>query len=67
MLDVRTPIGWLFIVYGLMLVGWSFFQPELTELQPGRQINLNLFWGFLMGMFGLLMKILVWLETRQKS
>jgi hypothetical protein len=67
MLDVRTPIGWLFIVYGILLVSWSFFKPEAVDLQAGQQINLNLVWGLLMGIFGLLMKFLVWLETRRKS
>jgi hypothetical protein len=67
MLDVRTPIGWLFIVYGILLVSWSFYKPEAVALQAGQQINLNLAWGSLMALFGLFMKVLVWLEARSKS
>jgi hypothetical protein len=65
MLDVRVPTGWLFIVYGALLVAWAFYKPVLTNLSPGHDIDLNLIWGALMGVFGLLMKFLSMRDMRK--
>ncbi len=67
MLDVRVPIGWLFIVYGALLVAWTFYKPVLTNLSPGHDIDLNLIWGSLMGVFGLMMKLLSLRDARKTS
>jgi hypothetical protein len=63
MLDVRKPIGWLFTIYGVMLVVWGIFQPQITQIE-GHTIafNLNLIWGALMLVFGILMNVLVYTE-----
>jgi len=63
MLDVRKPIGWLFTIYGVMLVAWGFFQPQITQIE-GHNIafNLNLIWGALMLVFGILMNLLVYTD-----
>lgn len=68
MLDVRVPIGWLFTVYGVLLVGWGFFRPEMTTIE-GQNItfNLNLIWGTLMGIFGIMMPSLAALEKKKKE
>lgn len=60
MLDVRKPIGWLFTIYGVMLVIWGMLQPQITQIE-GHDIsfNLNLIWGALMLAFGILMNVLV--------
>jgi hypothetical protein len=67
MLDVRVPIGWLFIVYGVLLVGWALYKPVLTNLSPGQDIDLNLIWGGLMGVFGLCMKLLSMRDSRKTA
>lgn len=56
MLDVRQPIGLLFAVYGLILVGSGLIQPTQTVI-PDHNIsfNLDLVWGGLMGLFGMMM------------
>jgi hypothetical protein len=63
MLDVRKPIGWLFTIYGVMLVGWGIIQPQITTIE-GHDIsfNLNLIWGALMLIFGILMNVLAYTE-----
>ncbi|HEY9679695.1 MAG TPA: hypothetical protein V6C76_16955 [Drouetiella sp.] len=68
MLDVRKPIGWLFTIYGVMLVVWSFMQPQLTQIE-GHNIsfNLNQIWGVLMLLFGILMNALAYFDKKQSS
>jgi hypothetical protein len=64
MLDVRKPIGWLFTIYGVMLVGWGIIEPHITKIQGHEEIafNLNLIWGALMLVFGVLMNVLAYTE-----
>ncbi|MBS1953496.1 MAG: hypothetical protein JST89_04900 [Cyanobacteria bacterium SZAS-4] len=63
MLDVRKPIGWLFTIYGVVLIGWGMIQPQITQIE-GHNIdfNLNLIWGSLMLVFGILMNVLVYTD-----
>ena len=63
MLDVRKPIGWLFTIYGVMLIGWGMIQPQITSIE-GHSIdfNLNLIWGSLMLAFGILMNALAYTD-----
>ncbi len=63
MLDVRKPIGWLFTIYGVMLIGWGMIQPQITHVE-GHTIdfNLNLIWGSLMLAFGILMNALAYTD-----
>ncbi len=63
MLDVRVPIAWLFSVFGLILAVFGFAHPQPVELTPGNAVNLNLYWGILMGLFGLMMGGLVKLDS----
>lgn len=59
MLDVRKPIGWLFTIYGAMLVGWGILHPQITQIEAHEiAFNLNLIWGALMLLFGLGMSAL---------
>jgi len=52
MLDVRTPIGAMFLAMGLMLALYGLTTPaEMYEVSLG--YNLNLYWGAAMGLFGL--------------
>ena len=62
MLDVRIPIAWLFSIYGVILAVYGFVQPQPVLLSVDKAINLNLYWGLLMGLFGLLMALLIKLD-----
>lgn len=49
-LDIRTPIGGLFLVDGLILMGYGLFgHPNLAQTQG---TNINLLWGVAMTIFG---------------
>jgi hypothetical protein len=51
-LDIRWPIGLMFSLIGVLLVGFGFVKSaESTSLG----ININLTWGFVLLVFGALM------------
>ena len=53
-LDVRLPIGLMFSVFGVMLTlyGW-WSDPQIYQRSLG--ININLWWGLVLLIFGALM------------
>ena len=53
-LDIRMPIGWLFVVYGMLLVGYGAFgDTAIYERSLG--VNINAGWGVVMLVFGAIM------------
>ena len=54
-LDLRFPIGLMFSLFGLLLTGYGIISPTQTQ-----GININLWWGLVMLVFGLLMLWLGW-------
>ena len=49
--DLRIPLGMLFTLFGLILVGTGVFgSPELMQKSLG--INMNLWWGLVQLIFG---------------
>jgi hypothetical protein len=70
MLDVRIPIAWMFLIYGVLLAGYGLAEPVLTPLTKdgiGPMINLNLNWGIVMAVFGFLMWLLVKLDAKDSG
>jgi hypothetical protein len=56
-LDIRLPIGGLFTVLGLLLAGYGLVSEKaLYERSLG--INVNLEWGLVMLVFGVIMVVL---------
>jgi multisubunit Na+/H+ antiporter MnhG subunit len=56
-LDVRFPIGLLFTIFGLILVAFGLFSnPALYQRSLG--ININLEWGVVMLVFGIIMLLM---------
>jgi hypothetical protein len=56
-LDIRLPIGGLFSVLGLLLAGYGLVSSKvLYERSLG--INVNLEWGVVMLVFGMIMVVL---------
>ena len=52
--DLRIPVGLMFTVFGLILVGVGCFGgPALPEISLG--INMNLWWGLVQLLFGVTM------------
>lgn len=51
-LDIRTPIGLMFTIFGLVVTGWGLVSdPAIYERSLG--VNVNLWWGLAMLVFGL--------------
>ena len=68
MLDVRWPIGTLFTTLGLVLTGYGLATAGNTE-QYARSlsINVNLWWGLVMLVFGLVLLLAAWAGTKTPS
>ncbi|HTA49797.1 MAG TPA: hypothetical protein VK930_10115 [Verrucomicrobiae bacterium] len=56
-LDIRLPIGLLFSVIGLLLVGFGVFADKVIY-QRSLGLNVNLVWGAVLFVFGLIMLLL---------
>jgi hypothetical protein len=58
-LDIRAPIGGLFTLLGVMLAGYGLFASGsggASDLSSGT--NVNLWWGLVMTVFGVIMLLL---------
>ena len=66
-LDVRWPIGFMFTILGVALVGYGFISDRaIYERSLG--ININLWWGFVTLAFGLAMLALAtWAERKRRT
>jgi hypothetical protein len=60
-LDIRTPIGMMFSIVGLILVVYSFIS-DPAIYKRSLDININLWWGLVLLAFGLVM---FWLGRRE--
>jgi hypothetical protein len=56
-LDIRQPIGLLFSIFGLLLAGYGIFSNDAIYARS-LGINVNLWWGFVMLLFGAVMLFL---------
>ncbi|MCC6929882.1 MAG: hypothetical protein IT359_12950 [Gemmatimonadaceae bacterium] len=64
-LDLRYPIGELFTVLGVLLAGFGLATRGNTNLYaPAGNLNINLLWGVVMLVFGLLFVALAWWSGR---
>jgi hypothetical protein len=58
-LDVRWPIGGLFTALGFLLAAYGLGTTG-TSSQYTRSVNINLWWGLIMLLFGLLVLLGAW-------
>jgi formate hydrogenlyase subunit 3/multisubunit Na+/H+ antiporter MnhD subunit len=54
-MDIRAPIGGLFSVLGVMLAGYGLVAGSRTSSDVAPVTNVNLWWGIVMLLFGILM------------
>ena len=54
-MDLRLPIGIIFTIYGVMLAGYGLFTSGSPIYGKSLGININLIWGAVLLVFGLLM------------
>ena len=61
-LDIRTPIGLMFGLFGLLLTGYGFFTRGSEMYQRSLGMNVNLEWGAVLLVFG---AIMLWLGRKK--
>jgi multisubunit Na+/H+ antiporter MnhG subunit len=54
-LDIRTPIGLMFGIFGLLLAGYGFLTRGSDIYQRSLGYNINLEWGAVLLVFGVVM------------
>jgi protein-S-isoprenylcysteine O-methyltransferase Ste14 len=60
-LDIRWPIGLMFSLIGIMLVAYGLATGSNAELyKRSLDINVNLYWGLLLVVFGAFMLVTAW-------
>lgn len=65
-LDLRVPIGLLFSLLGVLLLGFgSVSDPAIYQASLG--ININVWWGVVMLAFGALMLASAWMSARRNT
>jgi hypothetical protein len=57
-LDVRVPIGALFTLLGLLLTAYGFIEPAATTAAFTKGGQINMWWGLVMLVFGVLMLLI---------
>jgi len=64
-LDLRVPIGMMFGLTGAMLTVYGIFSdPAIYQASLG--INVNLWWGLVLVLFGCAMLGSAWLSARKR-
>ncbi len=56
-LDIRWPIGYMFLIMGLILAAYGLFSDAAIYAQS-LGVNVNLIWGIILGAFGIGMLLL---------
>ena len=67
-LDIRWPIGLMFSLIGLILVVYGFVTGSGSEIyQRSLGLNVNLYWGLLLLVFGGTMLTLAWRGSKDNG
>jgi len=64
--DLRFPLGLLFIVFGVLLTLFGLFT-DRAAYERSLFINVNLWWGLVMLLFGGLMLFLAWKKLKAEK
>ena len=64
-LDIRLPIGLLFSIFGVLLIGYGALGNKSIYARS-LDVNINLWWGLIMLGFGLIMFVLGKRGTKMK-
>lgn len=60
-LDIRTPIGLMFSIFGVLLVGYGLMTGGSDIYQRSLGLNINLEWGAVLLVFG---SVMLWLGRK---
>jgi hypothetical protein len=67
-LDIRWPIGLMFSLIGLILVVYGFITGSGSEIyQRSLGLNVNLYWGLLLVVFGGTMLTMAWRGSKDND
>lgn len=63
--DLRFPLGILFAIYGVILAGYGLLSDKAIY-QKSLGMNVNLYWGLVLLVFGLWMLIMAWRGAKSR-
>lgn len=66
-LDIRLPLGLLFVVTGGMMAVYGLFTHGSAIYEKSAGIDINLVWGVVLSLFGLTMLLLAYLDRRRTA
>ncbi len=66
-LDIRLPLGLLFVVTGGMMAVYGLFTHGSAIYQKSLGIDINLVWGVVLSLFGLTMLLLAYRDRRRMA
>jgi len=64
MLDLRLPMGLMFTIVGALILVYGLFTANSEMYQRSLGININIWWGLVLLVFGALMLGLAWKARR---
>lgn len=59
-LDIRWPIGLMFSIVGALMLVYGLVTGSTEIYQRSLNINVNLYWGLILVVFGALMLFMAW-------
>ena len=66
-LDIRLPLGLLFVVTGGLMAVYGVFTHGSAIYEKSLGIDINLVWGVVLSLFGLAMLLLAHLDRRRTA
>jgi hypothetical protein len=63
-LDIRLPMGLLFLILGVILVAYGFISDPAIYNEHSLGQNVNLLWGSIFALFG---GVMLWLARRRQE
>jgi hypothetical protein len=63
-LDIRFPMGLLFLLLGVILVGYGLTSDHAIYVEHSLGQNVNLLWGGIFALFG---AVMLWLARRGRA
>ena len=65
-LDIRLPIGLLFLAIGGLLTVYGLVSDPAIYAARSLGVNINLLWGLALAIFGGIMLLLAWRHRRRR-
>jgi len=66
-LDIRWPIGLMFSLVGALLVVYGVATGSSDLYKRSLDINVNLYWGLLLLVFGAFMLVMAWRGSKREQ